>query len=89
MTKTEFIESYGAEWAKLINRPVFRAFVEMCNEESASGTAMDTKPGDAVIYGQVLFAQVQGFQRWKALMRECAIVSPKIPAGPDYTEHPV
>lgn len=64
-----FQDDYAKEWAKLTSKPVFAAFLDMLRENSPIEQAAFRVPGDIVVGGHVLFAEIQGFQRCFNLIR--------------------
>ena len=61
MTSQEFRSEYGAEWAKLVRKPIIRALFETMRRESPLEKAPNTAGPDIVVGGAVLFAECKGW----------------------------
>jgi hypothetical protein len=72
MTKTEFRKEFGAEWVKLIRKPIIRALIDTIRTESPLERAPDTRSGDIVVGGQILYAECKGWHAVPKLMAELA-----------------
>lgn len=84
MTKTEFNAQFGTEWAKFSSRPIFKALMELLNDQGPIGKVDDMTPGDIVVGGHVLYAEVRGFLKARKLMLSISDPEPSELPPADY-----
>jgi len=84
MTKSEFKTQHGTEWAKFSSRPIYRALLEMASKEGPVGKPGAITPGDIVVGGHVLYAEIRGFEKFRDLLNSLSDPEPTELPPPDY-----
>ncbi len=88
MTKTEFKTQHGTEWAKFSSRPIYRALMELAHEDGPAMKPGAITPGDIVVGGHVLYAEIRGYEKFRELLNSLSQPEqPELPE-PDYKGEP-
>jgi len=73
MTKTQFRESFGEEWALFTTKPMFRALIDLSYTEGPIESPEAKTAGDIVLAGHVLYARALGFADFRKLLHELVL----------------